>query len=307
MRVPPFQIATIFILIAFSPGTQLQGRLYPFVELTDEMRAQIDLKDGSVEDWQEVLGEPTLTALDFETAPWSAEYEPSSFDFRIWLAWHRGDNHLFVAAQLFDDFVNERNYDRGATTAGQGLAGSDLSVDFGVDGDSSGGNLQIHNESGLEYPMQQAQWYGAFPGTYNNDNNLIIRIVSRHTHWVHSPPFADGGGATIGSQPGLGVVEFFVTPFDRLIWDNQEQSVVSLLLPGKIIGFFLQLVDVDENKNEFASLHGLYGPDRDAGYWSMNESDFWARGILLSGAQSPERDSAVNRVSWARIKATLSE
>ena len=306
MKAFPFQIATTILLMATSSEAQFQERLYPFVELTEEMRDQIDLRDGSIEDWQQVLGEPTLTALDFDTAPWSAEYDPSSFDFRIWLAWHRGDNHLFVAAELIDDFVNDRNYDRDAT-GGPGIAHSDLSVDFGVDGDESGGSLQARNASGLTHPMQQAQWYRAFPGTFNNDNNLILRIVSRRTDWVHHRPYADGGGAMIDSQPSFGVVEFFVTPFDRLIWDNQEQSVVSPLYPGKTIGFTVHLVDVDENKHEFASLHGLLGPDaRDDESWSIDQSDFWARGIL-TGKEGPEKDSAVKNLSWAIIKASLND
>ena len=97
-------------------------------------------------------------------------------------------------------------------------------------------------------PCNKHNGIGRFPGTFNNDNNLILRIVSRRTDWVHHRPYADGGGAMIDSQPSFGVVEFFVTPFDRLIWDNQEQSVVSPLYPGKTIGFTVHLVDVDENK-----------------------------------------------------------
>ena len=53
--------------LAIALEAQGSDRLYPFRELTDEMRARIDLRDGSVEDWLDVLGEPTLTALDFAT------------------------------------------------------------------------------------------------------------------------------------------------------------------------------------------------------------------------------------------------
>lgn len=37
-----------------------------------------------------------------------------------------------------------------------------------------------------------------------------------------------------------------------------------------------------------------------------NASDLWARGIL-TGAGGPEEGTAVNSVSWARIKASLSK
>ena len=98
-----FRIAFLTLLLAIALDAQWSDRLYPIRELTDEMRASIDLKDGSVGDWEEVLGEPTLTPLDFATPPWSPEYDPSSFDFRIWLAWHDSGNHLFVAAEIVDD------------------------------------------------------------------------------------------------------------------------------------------------------------------------------------------------------------
>ena len=203
--------------------------------------------------------------------------------------------------ELVDDFVNERTYDRSESG---GLRGSDLSVAIGVDGDRSGGNLQVDNEAGLAYPMEQAQWYEAFPGTYDNDNNLLLRSVSRHTDWVHKPPYGDGGGAVIDSEPSFGVVEFYVTPFDRLIWEDQAQSTVSSLFPGKTIGFSIQIVDVDD-ADEFESMHGLFGIEDGWEQGGFNDSDFWARGILIEAGGT--EDSAVTGVSWARIKASLSK
>ena len=241
-----FLIAAI-LGTSVSSEAQFSDRLYPVFELTDEMRKKIDVKDGSVEDWLEVFGEPTLTPLDFLTAPWASKYDPSSFDFRVWLAWHHGGNHLFVAAEMVDDFVHEHSTDRNFLS-GQGVAQGDLFVWFFVDGDKSGGSLTIDNSLGLTHPMQQAQYYSAFPGTYSNDNNLKLTKVSSLTNWVHHPPYADGGGALVDSQPSFGVVEFYITPFDRLIWDDQENSIITDLFPGKTIGFALELIDVDENK-----------------------------------------------------------
>lgn len=40
-------------------------RLFPIIELTDEDLARIDLHDGSVDDWRDVVGEPSLTASEF--------------------------------------------------------------------------------------------------------------------------------------------------------------------------------------------------------------------------------------------------
>ena len=61
------RIAVPILLTPPFSEAQFPDRLFPFAELTDGMRARVDLKDGSVEDWSEVLGEPTLTALDFAT------------------------------------------------------------------------------------------------------------------------------------------------------------------------------------------------------------------------------------------------
>ena len=305
MKIPVISISIFLTMKAVSTEAQFPERVYPIMELTDEMRTRIDVRDGSVDDWREVLGEPTLTPVDLVTAPWASEYDPSSLDFRIWLAWHDGDNHLFVATELIDDIINERVYDRNGVLP-HDLSHADLSVWLFVDGDRSGGSYQQDEARGLEYPMQQAQRYQAFPGTYtnsSNDNNLVVGGVSLLTDWVHRPPFADGGGAMIDSNPVFGVVEFYVTLFDRLIWDAPEQSIVSDLFPGKTIGFGYQLVDIDENKNAFDSIFALYGPDSE---WELDRSDFLAHGILL-GADHRTGETAVESLTWGRIKAGLPE
>ena len=65
MRALPSGIAISLLVTAHFSEAQLQERVYPFIELTDEMRARIDLRDGLVDDWSDVLGEPILTPLDF--------------------------------------------------------------------------------------------------------------------------------------------------------------------------------------------------------------------------------------------------
>ena len=41
-----------------SAEAQESERLYPFVELTDADLAQIDVTDGSIDEWVDLLGEP---------------------------------------------------------------------------------------------------------------------------------------------------------------------------------------------------------------------------------------------------------
>ena len=300
MRALPFRIVIPILLTAISLKAQWQDRLYPFRELTDEMRARIDLKDGSVEDWLEVLGEPTLTALDLAGYP---SYDPSSYDCRLWLTWHDATDHLLVAAEIVDDFyVNMDEWPFGYF--------GDSSVWFFVDGDKSGGSLAYDNSEGRFSDMIQAQWYTAFARTYSNASNVDLTDVG--STWMDQLPYADGGGAIVDSQPIFSVVEFFVTPFDRLIWDDPEESVISDLYEGKTIGFALSMADFDSEKMSDPVSPDywleLFGPDasRDQSYVSyVYESDLWASGILL-GADGTD-GTAVESVSWARIKASLSE
>ena len=130
MRALASGIAIPLLVTAHLSEAQLQDRVYPFIELTDEMRARIDLKDGQVEDWPDALGEPTLTPLDFAGLP-GESYDPSSFDFRVWLAWHDAGDHLFAAAEFVDDF-HENPYER---DEGFSLPFGDGALWFSVDGD----------------------------------------------------------------------------------------------------------------------------------------------------------------------------
>ena len=308
MRAPRFRMAIPILLTAVCLEAQWQDRLYPFTELTDEMRAQIDLKDGSVEDWLEVLGEPALTPLDFLPPPSLPGYDPSSYDFRIWLAWHDATDHLFVAAEFVDDY-HVSVYDHNDPNS---LPIGDSSVWFFVDGDRSGGRLIQPGEPDLNH-MIQAQWYAAIARTHSNDSNVQLYLRD-NPPWVHSPPYADGGGTVVDSQPILSVLEFFVTPFDRYLWDP-EQCAVSDLFADKTIGFAISLSDYDEFPEDLGPPEvslDLFGPDASAlsleDYFSklFFESDLWARGILL-GADGRTDDAAVESVTWGRIKASLSE
>ena len=62
--------------------------------------------------------------------------------------------------------------------------------------------------------MMQAQQYTAFARTYSDGSNVDLETIS--STWMDQLPYADGGGSMVDSQPILSVVEFFVTPFERL-------------------------------------------------------------------------------------------
>ena len=165
MQSLPFRSTLLILMPAIALDAQWSNRLYPIKELTDEMRARIDLRDGSVEDWSEVLGEPILTPLDFATPPSLPEYDPSSFDFRIWLAWHDAGRHLFVAAEIVDDIHvgmwPEDPPDWAPADRPSFWIPAEGTVHFWVDGDRSGGpvfetdgDLIILGNYNVELPKQ---------------------------------------------------------------------------------------------------------------------------------------------------------
>ena len=304
MQYQSFRVAFLTLLVSAALDAQWSDRLYPFRELTDEMRARIDLKDGTVEDWSEVLGEPTLTPLDFATPPSYPEYDPSSFDFRIWLAWHDAGNHLFVAAEIVDDTYVGDHPDRPAH-----IPPWEAVVHFSVDGDGSGGTTVetgVDNVVIRDITMGQAQEYWAVVENHGKGIDVFLDWVSTDSPWVHQVPYADGGGVVLDSRPVFYVIEFYVTAFDRLIWDSPERSLVSELFAGKMIKFATSLTDSDTDPSTIESVHYLYGPDAARDKNLGRTSDLWAHGILL-GADGGTDGTAVERTSWGRIKASLAE
>ena len=86
-------------------------RLYPIPYLSDEMLEDIRLDDGFADEWSELIGEPTLTALDFSETFSQRQYDPSDLDFRIWLAWHDDPARIYAAFVSSDDvYINEHDY-----------------------------------------------------------------------------------------------------------------------------------------------------------------------------------------------------
>ncbi len=286
---------------------QESERLYPFVELTDADLAQIDVTDGSIDEWIDLLGEPTLTALDFQTRPDRAPYDPADMDYRVWLAWHGATRRIYVAVERSDDiYIN--NYSGDASSLCVSMRLHDSSVEFRVDGDASGGkysfNLDEVNDLD-EYRLlndQHAQNYNVLGDIVGSGSHVCLGYSRAKEDWFNLPPYAEGGGASFGAHPTLSVTEFYVTPFDRLIWNSPEESVVSTLSRGTLIGFVLAIPDYEAEGELARGFHFIGGQD----YWSGSPSnaDSFARGLLVGpGGELP--DSAVESLTWGRIKATF--
>ena len=291
-------------------------KIYPILEITEESR--IDLQDGIVDDWGELFGEPTFTALDFtafESFDQDAEskaYDPSSLDFRIWLGWGRSPARLYVAGIFSDDvFVGPDS------EISRALGGRQDHMFLMVDGDHDGApsldrsrrTWGLDDDSGI-FDMY-AQRYHAFsiPPDRKHVSLPLLEYWDDPPWWSY-PPYGDGGGSVSGENPVFWVVEFYATPFDMLIRKEPENSVVSDLFPGKTIGFDLQVWDFDDPEsshfdNDAAEVFVLGDYSgvvfRDSG----GDADAWFDGILIGDESTGDPGSVVKTDSWALIKASL--
>ena len=285
---------TVCAMLALAIGAWAQ-RVYPIYELTDEALAVIDIHDGTTEDWIDVIGEPTVTALEFEADPEFGPYDPFSMDFRIWMAWHDATDRIFFAMERSDDiYVNEYPRD-----AGDHPFFHDSMIAVYIDGDRSGGPE--------DYSAGEVQRYFAMGEVFGDDlPQLMDYGFPSFYPFTVVPPFADVGGGSYGESPTISVVEFYVTAFDDLEidWrnqrDNPEQAVVSDLQLGKVIGFSILVFDV-EPLEEWKTMLRLSENSPN----SMTDPDNFVHGFLVGpgGELPPDPDSAVEHITWARIKA----
>ncbi len=293
-------------------NAQPPDRIFPIMQLTDRDVAEIDVTDGSVEDWEYIAGEPTLTPLDF-AEPFFSSYDPSDMDFRIWLGWHDATDRIFFAMERVDDvYVN--HFEREDDEALRIMIHHDSSVSFAVDGDHLGGaqwSSEESSEDWLQTPTQ-AQVFHALGEVF--DGGSLVGIFPHSIHmgadWFSQPPFAHGGGAVFGGSPIFSVTEFYVTPFDLFVSTGPEDSDVSDLFGGKIIGFNIMIPDVDAEVDgrpgAWETLHLLAASPlnvyRPLLGWS---ADDFADGVLVTPSGLSSDNSAVESDSWARIKAAI--
>ena len=291
-------------------------RLFPIWYLSEETLASLDLDDGSVEDWVDEVGEPTLTPLDFNLLSGYDfisydQHDPANLDFRIWVGWSDG-GRIHVAGQFADDmYINE--YDPLLSPNNR----FDVHDSMGilVDGDHTGGPFFFSPSHGeIEKALKtnrQAQFYltiarGPDGPMVSLPSTTVYALgfeeLDEPVEWMVHPPLARGGGGVFGENPTIWVTEFFVTCFDRLHHLNPEESEVSLLAEGKIIGFDVFVFDYDDNPVGPHALYWLREPEEVEEI--AEGADFFVDGLLLGPGGEPG-DTAVQSVSWGRIKASL--
>jgi hypothetical protein len=278
-------------------GEAQSDRVFFIPELTDAQVAAIDIEDGSIEDWQEMVGEPVLLGADLYAVV--GDYDPASCAFRVWLGWHGETDRLYVAMEQVDDvYINEYT--------DSNMQAHDSNVVLYVDGDNSGGRFQFLSsdfpteEEFLLANNQHAQVYTAIAEVRGDSPPIELQWTSYYDDWSVKPPYADAGGGSFGDAPTVAVTEFYVTPFDFLVWNSSEESLVSDLYAGKRIGLMMALSDFDvwsddlwERMHPTAVFH-LHQVSNDA---------FFVDAVLVGGG--PSEDTAVEDVTWARIKASF--
>ena len=313
MRISLFSLLGLLPLLGPAGVTHahMGDEVYLFYELLDEDLRRIDLTDGSVDDWLEVLGEPSLTAIDFHWP--NAPYDPSNVDNRFWLAWHRSSGTLWVAMERFDD-VYFNNY--GGEIAPSGLSTMflwDSHYEFMIDGDHSGGQYwfmarkEDEEEEARLMNNRHAQRWMAIAET-SDGQHLTYGGAGK---WATREPYAAAGGGVFGASPATTVTELKVTAFDDLIYNDEAASKASELYPGKVIGFTIHTADNDDTqwsdgmgRKTLQYLSGGGSGRESAGGFAERFAD----GLLVGAGEDPSRydgDSAVEPSSWARIKASF--
>ena len=301
----------LVLWLAVSAGAHIGDRVYPVAYVSDEMLEKIDLRDGSVEEWQELIGEPSMTMLDFTSLDPGISPDPSDLDFRIWLGWHDDPVRFYVAYVASDDiYKNTHDYNVSSNSIRDVIYLND-SISLVIDGDHSGGagcDRDCSREE-LAEVRDRSQVYYAIARTHDGPNldDWWTRWATEEFAWTVMPPYGDSGGGVFGENPIISVIELYVTPFDRWAYDDIEGSVVSDLTAGQVIGFGIMVYEEDPPEDEWGAPWVEASQPVDH-YDSMSfwRADGYLDGLLLPapGAE-PGEDSAVESVSWGRIKAAL--
>ena len=295
------RVIFLVLILALSVRAHVGDRIFPIPEIPDEVLDELNVRDRSLEDWEDVGLYPVLTAMDFYADPTVGEgapYSPEDLDYRIWLGWNGSTSRLYFAMERIDDiFVNEY--------AGGNLGDTwrhDGSFEFMVDGDHSGGDYSnaadpawMDEEKQLAHNRTAQQ----FVGISDAPDGHHIGYQGAGTEWFTALPYADASGGTMGEAPAVSILEFFVTPGDDIIWNSEADSKFSELFPGKIIGFDISIPDFDTKPSKYRAFHTLerFFPGRNTWRYA---SDF-VDGRLLSA----QEETPVEDISWARIKASF--
>ena len=286
-------------------GAHGGSRVFPIAELTDEMLSGIDLHDGSVEEWYDLVGEPTMSLLDFTS--YYKSPDPSDIDFRIWLAWHDEPDRFYVAFAASDD----------VHIIPQQVSGVHVELILAIDADHSGGGSGLKSREVRGY-WGESQQYGAIARTTSGRTALYgyftfqvnpgYNVFITEDSWMFFPPYGDAGGGVVRGNPIIRVIELYVTPYDS--WqgpDSRPEDVaVSDLTAGKVIGFAVLVWESDDEYSRYSlTPEAVQTEDAEIDLLYRYRAELYLDGLLLPANAAEPEDSAVESVSWGRIKASL--
>ena len=304
----------IVLIVAGMAQAHSGNRLYPFYELTDEMLEKIDIHDGLIDEWYEI-GEPSMTLLDFKVILDLEPLDPSNLDFRVWLAWHDEPDRIYAAFIIADDeYRNEHDY----TEKGRSTMFDYDSIVFQLDADHSGGSGR---ESGWDFHGErfmrlfgETQRYSAVARTASGpllDNEMRANpggwiFGGMPDSWKVRPPYGDAGGMVAGENPTVSVIEMYVTPYDWWdAWDDVEKTGFSELSSHQIIGFSTEIIEKDYDPDCLDCSGYSWYPTEIHDHGSWIDLHRVVANVFVDGLLLPAQDTAVESVTWGRIKASL--
>jgi len=299
MRKSLLALIAIGLVCSLTGGASahIGENVYLIFEIPESDAADLDLRDVSVADWEDVVGDPMFTPLDLYQDPTvgdGAQYDPADLDYRIWLGYNGNLGTMWMGMERIDNvYINEY------TGGDLGSLWQHDAIEFMLDGDHTGGDYTgsaDENWTDEEKTLngnRTAQQYVAIADTPDGRH---VGYQGAGADWVNALPYADGGGGSIGEGPTTNIIEFFVTPFDDLIWNSPDDSVQSDLSDGNIIGFQISAQDFDTAPTEYRAFHTVSGQ---AATWRYAERFVDGRLVGAGGATAVEDDS------WGRIKASL--
>ena len=177
----------------------------------------------------------------------------------------------------------------------------DSSIAFMVDDDHTAGkygellgiNCEQCTAEQLGNHRQAQRWMAIAEAPGGGD----ILDYDGASDWVIREPYAAAGGGVIGESPATSVTEFMLTPFDDLIYNDEEGSEPS---QRSLARSSTMSWDYDGGE-AFDVIVALTR-------WSMINADLFSDGLLLGAGEDPSRYddvSAVEPSSWGRIKASF--
>ena len=294
-----FAAVTLTVVLVGPASAHLGDIVYPVYELPTS--GLPNLHDGTLEDWEEALPNASLDHNDFvfQDIGLGGGVDPANLACRVFLAWHRASQKLYVAVERLDDVY---------------LGPREGYTQLRVDGDHSGGQYALFVEQGQEESEEldyvQAQQYAVKP-EWNDTDRMVISRPS--WTWTTMPPWADAGGFQYGELPNYSAVEFAITLWDDLNWRGPELSRRSALEAGKIIGFQIRVMDLDKplfsTGDYWLALPTVMGEAAQGDYSVSHDlfAENFVDGELIpcyrgdcSGATT-----VVRMDSWGRIKASF--